>query len=116
SDFINLLDGVPASARKAAAPGVAYLFEEALGRLPDDARMPALWLEWWPYAAAATEAETKIADDGPFEEAPTERLASLSLNTAAGRMMSAYFSLFPEGDGARAAFENPFLVQARDLI
>jgi hypothetical protein len=116
SDFIDLLGGVPASARKAAAPGVAYLFEEALGRLPNDARMPALWLEWWPYAAAATLAETKDGDDGPFEEAPTERLASLSLNTAAGRMMSGYFSLFPKGDAAMAAFENPFLARARDLI
>ncbi|MDG2531264.1 hypothetical protein [Caulobacter endophyticus] len=116
SDFIELLGGVPASARRAAAPGVAYLFEGALGRLPDDARMPALWLEWWPYAAAATVAETKTADDGPFEEAPTERLASLSLNTAAGRMMSGYFSLFPKGEDARTAFDDPFLAQARDLI
>lgn len=116
SDFIDLLGGVPASARKAAAPGIAYLFEEALGRLPDDARMPALWLEWWPYAAAATLAETNDGHDGPFEEASTERLASLSLNTAAGRMMSAYFSLFPKGDAAKSAFEDPILARARDLI
>jgi hypothetical protein len=31
-------------------------------------------------------------------------------------MMSAYFRLFPQGDRARTAFENPSLAQARDLI
>jgi hypothetical protein len=116
SDFIDLLGGVPASARKAAARGVASLFEAALGRLPDDARMPSLWLEWWPYAADATVAETKTADEGPYDEAPTERLASHSLNTAAGRMMSAYFGLFPKGEAAQRAFDDPFLARARDLI
>lgn len=116
SDFIDLLGGVPASARKAAAPGIAYLFEEALGRLPDDARLPALWLKWWPYAAAATAAEAKGEADGAFDEAPTERLASRALNSAAGRMMSAYFRLFPKGEAAKQAFEEPVLAKGRDLI
>lgn len=116
SAFVDLLAGVPESARKAAAPGVAYLFEEALGRLPDDARLPALWLEWWPYAAAVTVTETKDEDDGLFEEAPTERLASRALNSAAGRMMSAYFRLFPKGEATKRAFEDPVLAQGRELI
>lgn len=116
SDFVDLLARVPASARKAAAPGVAYLFEEALSRLPGDARLPALWLEWWPHAAAATTAEATGEDEGPFNEAPTERLASRALNSAAGRMISAYFRLFPTGSAARRAFEDPVLAQGRDLI
>ncbi|MBI1404967.1 MAG: hypothetical protein GC145_02430 [Caulobacter sp.] len=116
SDFIDFLSGVPTSARKAAAPGVAYLFGDVIDRLPGDGRLPALWLEWWPYAAAATTAETKDGDEGLFDEAPTEQLASRALNSAAGRMMSAYLRMLPRGDAAREAVESPLLAEGRDLI
>ena len=116
SDFVDLLAAVPASARKAAAPGVAYLFEDALHRLPGDPRLPALWLEWWPYAVAATAAEVKGGHDGLFDEPPTERLASRALNSAAGRMMSAYLSMLPSGEAALTAFDDPVMARARDVI
>jgi hypothetical protein len=117
SEFVDLLGRVPAAARNAAASGVAYWFEHGIERLPDDPRMPALWLAWWPHAAAATNARSEPEPDWPFEdEPPSEKLSSEAANSPVGRMMHAWFSLFPKGDAALRPFEDPVLLSGRDLI
>lgn len=117
SDFVNLLGRVPTSARNAAASGVAYWIEQGIERLPNDPRMPALWLAWWPHAAAATNVQRESDSDWATRDEPsTDKLASEALNSAVGRMMHAWFQLFPEGDEARHTFDDPILASSRDLV
>lgn len=117
SDFVELLKSVPTSARNAAASGVAYWFEHGMERLPGDPRMPLLWLAWWPHAAAATNVEREPEPDWPFEDEPsTEKLASKAANSPVGRMIYAWFSLFPTGEAALRAFDDPVRLASRDAI
>lgn len=117
SDFVVLLGAVPVSARNAAASGVAYWFEHGLERLPDDPRLPQLWLAYWPHAAAATNVRKEPGADWPFGEEPAaEKLATQAANSPVGRMMYSYFRMFPTGEAALQAFDNPVLSRGRELI
>lgn len=117
SSLVDLLGQVPASARTAAASGVAYWFDQGRERFPDDPRFPALWLAYWPYAAAATNLKRLAESDGPFDREPeAEKLASEAANSPVGRMMYAYFHFFPRGEAALRAFDDPILATARDAI
>lgn len=117
SDFVDFLGSVPTSARNAAASGVAYWFEHGLQRLPDDPRMPLLWLAWWPHAAAATNVERDPEPDWRFEaEASTEKLASKAANSPVGRMIAAWFDFFPTGEAALQAFDDSVRLASRDAI
>lgn len=116
SAFVDLLDQIPDSARPTAAPGVSYWFSSAVERLPGDVRLPPLWLAYWPFAALVTNTSERAEDDGVFDPAPNEQLASEASNSAVGRMMTAYFRLLPSGEAWRQAFDDPNLARARDVI
>lgn len=117
SAFVDLLGRVPVSARNAAATGLSYWFEYGLERLPGDPRLAQLWLEYWPHAAAATNVREEPEADWPFGEEPAaEKLAGQAANSPVGRMMYSYFRMFPTGEAALQAFDDPVLSRGRELI
>lgn len=115
--LLGLLAQVPSQARSNAAPGVAYWFDGALARLPDDERLAPLWLAYWPAAAEATNAEHQAESaSSAFEQSSVDRLSSAALNSPAGRMMSGFFEMLPSGEAAKKAFQDPTFALMRDAI
>lgn len=118
--LLAALAAQPAGALDAAIDGISYWMDGA-GRLSgSDDRFRALWLKLWPAAVAETnrnhQSQSESTPPLPFEaDEDSDKLASESLNSSAGRMMSAFFSMLPPSlQDTPQPFDDPLLADLRE--
>lgn len=90
--FIDILSRTPENTLRLAIDTIAGWAEDWAERFVADERFSRLWLRLWPVAADATNVDKEAEASS---QSSRQSLASLSLNTSAGRLFSAWRKYWP---------------------
>lgn len=119
--LLGLLAAIPDSALRDAADGLGHWFDTVPDAMLTQPRLREAWLRLWPHAVAETNAQAaRRSGEVMAEEAigatpanPEERISTNALNSAVGRMLSAFGRMLPRNEKAAAAFSDPQLRSMR---
>lgn len=117
--MLEALHAQPVGALDQAIDGVSYWIDGVAKALGRDQRFRELWRRLWPAAVQATNgraAEDK-AEERSVPLGEDDHLETQALNSPAGRMISAFFTLLPNLKVTSSPFDDPDLRRMRqDLV
>lgn len=120
--LLALLPAIPESALRDAADGLGHWFDIVPEAMLAQPQLREAWLRLWPHAVAETNAQaaqrvSEITAEATTEATPAdpeERISTSALNSAVGRMLSAFGRMLPRGEDAATAFLDPHLRAMRE--
>lgn len=117
--MLEALHAQPAGALDQAIDGVSYWIDGVAAALGHDQRFRELWRRLWP--AAIQETNGRAVEDEEERRSVSlgedKRLESQALNSSAGRMISAFFTLLPNLKETPSPFDDRDLRRMRqDLV